>query len=86
MSEGTTPEPPTASGSTPPARPGGTQPDGMGEGWASLSTLIGGMAVWGGVGYLLDGWLGTAFFVPTGVLVGMVAAIYLIVKKASPHP
>ena len=58
----------------------------MGEGWASLSTLIGGMAVWGGVGYLLDRWLGTALFVPTGVLVGMAAAIYLIVKKASPHP
>jgi F0F1-type ATP synthase assembly protein I len=62
----------------------GRQPDGPGgaaEGWAVVGTLIAGMAVWGGVGWLLDRWLGTGAFVPIGVIVGVASAIYLIVVK-----
>jgi F0F1-type ATP synthase assembly protein I len=57
------------------------QPSGANEGWAVLSTLLGGFVVWGGVGWLIDRWLGTRFVVAIGLLVGMVGALYLIVKK-----
>ncbi|MGY1749692.1 hypothetical protein [Modestobacter sp. SYSU DS0511] len=39
------------------------------------------MAVWGGVGWLLDRWLETIFFLPVGVVLGVTVAIYVVVKK-----
>jgi F0F1-type ATP synthase assembly protein I len=52
---------------------------GASTGWAVLSTMIGGIAVWGGLGYLADRWLGTAHvFFTVGVLVGAAGAMYLI--------
>lgn len=51
------------------------------EGWAVLSTLIGGIAVWAGVGYGLDQLFGTGFLLPTGMLLGVTGAIYLVVVK-----
>lgn len=54
---------------------------GYNTGYAVLGTLIAGMAVWGGIGALLDHWLGTAAFLPIGVIVGVAASIYLIVVK-----
>ena len=54
---------------------------GPGDAWSVLGTLIAGLAVWGGVGALLDWWWGTEAFVPIGLVVGMVAAIYLVVVK-----
>jgi len=62
----------------------GQQPDrspGAGAGWAVLGTLIAGMAVWGGVGWLLDRWLSTRAFLPIGVIVGVASAIYVIAVK-----
>ena len=50
----------------------------MGQGWASLGTLLAGMAVWGGVGWLIDTWLGLHVFLPVGVLVGLAASVYLV--------
>ncbi|MBA3765317.1 MAG: hypothetical protein H0X05_07390, partial [Actinobacteria bacterium] len=32
---------------------------GMGTGWAITSTMVGGIAAWGGIGFLADRWLGT---------------------------
>lgn len=47
--------------------------------WSIMSYLLGGMAVWGGAGWLLDRWTGhDALFMPIGVVVGISAAIYLI--------
>ena len=60
-------------------RPG--ESPGAGAGWAVLGTLIAGMAVWGGIGWLLDRWLNTRAFLPIGVIVGVASAIYLIVVK-----
>lgn len=57
------------------------RPSDAGAGWAVIGTLISGMAVWGGIGALLDWWLGTRAFLPVGVIVGMAAAIYLVVVK-----
>jgi F0F1-type ATP synthase assembly protein I len=43
--------------------------------------MLSGMVVWGGVGWLLDRWLETRFFILVGVILGLTAAIYLVVVK-----
>jgi F0F1-type ATP synthase assembly protein I len=55
---------------------------GMGEAWNALSTLIAGIAVWGGIGYGIDRLVGTkpVLFV-IGVLVGNFGGIYLLYVK-----
>lgn len=56
---------------------------GVGEAWTSLGTLISGMAVWGGLGWLADHLAGTfpIFFV-IGTLVGNFGGVYLIYAKS----
>jgi ATP synthase protein I len=47
--------------------------------WNIVSYLLSGMLVWGGVGWLLDRWAGReVLFFPIGVIVGVVAALYLV--------
>ena len=46
--------------------------------------MLSGIIVWGGAGLALDRWLGTRFFVLIGVLLGLGAAIYIIVIKYAP--
>jgi F0F1-type ATP synthase assembly protein I len=67
MTEGRTPDP---------HRPGGA-----GVGWAVVGTLLAGIVVWGGAGWLLDRWLGTSFLVAIGVILGTAASVYLVVVK-----
>ncbi len=43
--------------------------------------MISGMAVWGGAGWLLDRWLDVRVFFPVGIILGMAAAIYLVVAR-----
>jgi F0F1-type ATP synthase assembly protein I len=54
---------------------------GAGDGWAILGTLITGIAVWGGIGWLADSVLNTRFMTPIGLVVGGAAAVYIIVKR-----
>jgi F0F1-type ATP synthase assembly protein I len=54
---------------------------GANDGWAVLSTLLGGLIVWGGIGWLVDKLLHTHIALPIGLLVGMAGSLYLIVKK-----
>jgi F0F1-type ATP synthase assembly protein I len=52
---------------------------GVGTGWAITSTMIGGIAVWGGLGYLADRLLGIeGVFVAVGIMLGAAGAVYLI--------
>lgn len=52
---------------------------GMGIGWAITSTLIAGMVVMGGLGYLADLVAGTdAVFLSIGTVVGGGLGIYLV--------
>ncbi len=59
---------------------------GRGEGWsgadtawAITGTLLAGILVWGGVGFLLDRWVGLHWlFLPIGMLVGAGTAIYVV--------
>ena len=52
---------------------------GMGIGWAITSTLVGGMATVGGLGYLLDLFLDTGSgFTALGIVLGAASAIYIV--------
>lgn len=47
--------------------------------WASISYILGGMAVYGGLGWLIDRWTGhSALFLPIGVIVGVALALVLV--------
>lgn len=64
----------------PPKRP--TSSDGANMGWTAVGYLLGGMAVWGLAGWLVDQWLGLDGIVTAiGIVVGMAGAIYLIVRR-----
>jgi hypothetical protein len=53
---------------------------GMGIGWAVVSTLIGGIALWGGLGYLADRLFGITprILTAVGIVLGAAGAIYLV--------
>lgn len=55
---------------------------GMGAAWALTGTLVAGILVWGGVGYLVDRLVGFRWlFLPVGMLVGVSTSIYLVYLK-----
>ena len=57
-------------------------PTGAGQGWTALSYLIGGMLVWGFIGWLVDQWLDTpGIFLGIGAVVGAAGGIYLVVRR-----
>jgi len=52
---------------------------GMGTGWAITSTMVGGIAAWGGIGFLADRWFGTdGVFFAVGAVLGAAGSIYLV--------
>jgi hypothetical protein len=53
---------------------------GMGIGWAVTATLVGGILVWGSLGYLADRLLGlnSRILTAVGIVLGAGAAIYLV--------
>lgn len=51
----------------------------MGTAWALTGTLVSGILVWGGVGYVADRIVGFRWlFLPVGMVVGVSASIYLV--------
>jgi F0F1-type ATP synthase assembly protein I len=51
----------------------------MGTAWTLTGTLLAGILVWGGVGYLVDRLVGLRWlFLPIGMLLGAGASIYLV--------
>ena len=46
--------------------------DGSDQVWGLISTLVGGPAVWGGIGYGVDRLADTSAFTPIGVVIGFV--------------
>ena len=53
-----------------------------GQGYVAISYLIGGMVVWGGIGWLVDRWLGTeGIALAIGAVVGGAAGVYLIARR-----
>lgn len=62
-----------------------TRPDrtdswsGFGTAWSIIATLLSGILVWGGLGWLIDGLAGTEkVFLPVGMVVGIGGSIYLV--------
>jgi F0F1-type ATP synthase assembly protein I len=52
---------------------------GMGIGWTIASTLLGGILVWGGIGYLVDRLIGTeSVFTAIGFVLGAIGGIYVV--------
>jgi ATP synthase protein I len=60
-----------------------SQPRGASEGWAFLSYMIGGMALYGFVGWLIGRWTGLPVLFPVGMLVGLASAIALIIFRVT---
>jgi F0F1-type ATP synthase assembly protein I len=63
----------------PPSRSG----PGENAGWTALGTLLSGIVFWGGLGWLLDWWLGIPkhFGLLVGMIVGISLALYLVMKR-----
>jgi ATP synthase protein I len=58
---------------------GGASPP---DAWSVIGLLLGGLLVWGGIGYLLDRWLGfRALFLPIGLIVGAIGSTWLVVIR-----
>jgi ATP synthase protein I len=61
------------------AGPGRESWSGYGTAYAIIGTLLAGMLVWGGVGFLVDRALGTEpLLLAIGLVVGMAGGIYLV--------
>ena len=51
-------------------------------GWAIFSYLLGGMAVYGGIGWLIGRWAGhTQAFLAGGMMVGLALALALVIFR-----
>lgn len=60
--------------------------EGESQVWGLISTLVGGPAVWGAIGYGADELLDTSAFLPIGVVVGFVTSIYIVYVKTQEPP
>ena len=49
--------------------------------WSMICLLVAGPATWAGIGWLVDRAADTEVFTPIGVVVGFVAALYLVYAK-----
>jgi ATP synthase protein I len=52
-----------------------------GTGWQVMSYIIGGMALYGGVGWLIGRWTHISALFPVGLLVGMALSLALIIFR-----
>ena len=53
-----------------------------GAGWAIFSYLIGGMAVYGGIGWLISRWAGhQPAFLAGGMVVGLALALAMVIMR-----
>ena len=48
------------------------------DAYAVISYLLAGVILYGGIGWLLDWWLGTRGFVAVGIVLGAAAGVWLV--------
>lgn len=53
--------------------------------WRSIAYLISGPALYGGIGLLLDLWIGTSWLVGVGIVAGMALSLYLVWFRYGTH-
>ena len=46
--------------------------------WSIVGYLLSGLIIWGGIGWGLDQWLETNYFLLVGMLLGAGASLYLV--------
>lgn len=65
------------------SKPSSLRDEGYGAniGWSATSTMLGGLALWGGIGWLLDQWWGTKWATPVGVILGLALGVYAVVMR-----
>ncbi len=51
------------------------------SGMRVVSSLIAGLLLYGGLGWLGDQWFDTKFLLPIGLVFGFVASVYVIIKR-----
>jgi F0F1-type ATP synthase assembly protein I len=62
--------------------PDDDQARGSDQGWVAVSYLIGGILVWGFLGWLVDRWLHTGgIATAVGAVLGAAGGVYLIVRR-----
>ncbi|MDR0990586.1 MAG: hypothetical protein LBL92_04390 [Propionibacteriaceae bacterium] len=52
-----------------------------GDGFAALSYMLTGLLLYGSIGWAVDRWLETDFWLPIGLVVGLGLSLWLIVKR-----
>lgn len=68
----------------PPQRPRDDDGAGSGanRGIVAISYLIGGMAAWGLIGWLIDSWLDAGGIITAiGIVLGMAGGVYLVARR-----
>jgi ATP synthase protein I len=51
------------------------------DGWRMLSYLLGGMILYGGIGWLVGRWTGVGVLFPIGMILGVALAVLLIIFR-----
>jgi ATP synthase protein I len=46
--------------------------------WSIFGYLLSGLLIWGGIGWALDRWLSTSYFLLAGLFIGIAVSIYLV--------
>ena len=46
--------------------------------WSIFGYLLSGLLIWGGIGWGLDKWLHTTYFLLGGLIIGIAVATYLV--------
>lgn len=57
-----------------------------GDPWHAFGYLTSGVLLYGGLGWLLDKWLGTSFLVVVGILLGASLGIYMTIARFDALP
>jgi F0F1-type ATP synthase assembly protein I len=53
------------------------------DGWRILSYMLGGMILYGGIGWLIGRWTGIPILFPVGMIAGLALSIVLIILRVS---
>lgn len=53
------------------------------DGWRILSYMLGGMIIYGGIGWLVGKWTGISVLFPVGMIVGVALSIVMIVFRVT---
>jgi F0F1-type ATP synthase assembly protein I len=53
------------------------------DGYRILSYMLGGMILYGGIGWLIGHWTGLSFLFPVGMLLGLALSVCLIIFRVT---